>query len=87
LSKNCGYASGKQDFVPWNFLEIDITYQKHDGLLHFATDAWTSPNHRAYILVTVHIEYEGEAICLILDVVDGRGREGEFSEEPCTFCG
>lgn len=42
--------------------------QKHNGLLHFATDAWTSPNHRAYILVTVHFEHKGEAICLILDV-------------------
>lgn len=52
------------------FNKTDITYQKHDGQLHFATDAWTSPNHRAYTLVTVHFEYKGEAVCLILDVVE-----------------
>jgi len=69
LSKNRSYASGKQGFIK-NYQKIDMAYQKHDGLLHFATDAWTSPNHRAYILVTVHFEYKGEAISLILDVVE-----------------
>lgn len=44
--------------------------QKHEGKLHFATDAWTSPNHRAYVAVTVHFELAGEAVCLILDVVE-----------------
>jgi hypothetical protein len=47
-----------------------ITHQKHDGKLHFATDAWTSPNHRAYVAVTVHFEHAGEPVCLILDVVE-----------------
>ncbi|KDR71824.1 hypothetical protein GALMADRAFT_229338 [Galerina marginata CBS 339.88] len=62
--------SDKYLFVSWNFKETHITYQKHDGLLHFTRDAWTSPNHRAYTLVTVHFDYRGEAICLILDVVE-----------------
>ena len=44
--------------------------QKHEGKLHFATDAWTSPNHRAYVALTVHFEHEGKPVCLILDVVE-----------------
>ena len=28
--------------------------QEYDGKLNFATDAWTSPNHRAFVAVTVH---------------------------------
>ncbi|KAF9029672.1 hypothetical protein BJ165DRAFT_1315297, partial [Panaeolus papilionaceus] len=44
--------------------------QRHKGRLHFATDAWTSPNHHAYMAVTVHFEHNGEAVVLILDVVE-----------------
>ncbi|KIM42535.1 hypothetical protein M413DRAFT_34098, partial [Hebeloma cylindrosporum] len=43
---------------------------KHEGKLHFATDAWTSPNHRAYVALTVHFEHNGEPVCMILDVVE-----------------
>lgn len=44
--------------------------QEYDGRLNFATDAWTSPNHRAYVAVTVHMELNGEMISLVLDVVE-----------------
>lgn len=44
--------------------------QEHDGALSFATDAWTSPNHRAYVAVTVHFEHEGVPICMLLDFVE-----------------
>ena len=47
-----------------------IMYQKHNGKLHFAMDAWTSPNHCAFVAVTVHFEHNGEPIFLILDVVE-----------------
>jgi hypothetical protein len=54
-------------------LEFDIlieqTYQEHDGALSFGTDAWTSPNHKAYVAITVHFEQNGVPICLLLDVV------------------
>jgi hypothetical protein len=45
-------------------------YQKHDGALSFATDAWTSPNNKALVAITVHLEHEGIPICLLLDVVE-----------------
>ncbi len=44
--------------------------QDHDGALSFATDAWTSPNHRAYVAITVHLEQKGVPVCLLLDVVE-----------------
>jgi hypothetical protein len=44
--------------------------QDHPGQLHFATDAWTSPNHRAFVAWTVHLEYEGEMLSFLLDVIE-----------------
>lgn len=38
--------------------------------MNFATDAWTSPNNKAYVAVTVHFEEKGIPVCLLLDVVE-----------------
>jgi len=38
--------------------------------LNFTTDAWTSPNNKAYVTITVHFEQDGVPICLLLDVVE-----------------
>jgi hypothetical protein len=32
-------------------------------------DAWTSPNHKAYVAVTVHFEQDGTPISMLLDLV------------------
>ena len=37
--------------------------------MSFTMDAWTSPNHKAYVAITVHFEHNGVPICLLLDVV------------------
>jgi hypothetical protein len=37
--------------------------------LNFATDAWTSPNHKAYVVVTVHFEKKGDMVSMLLDLV------------------
>ena len=37
--------------------------------MSFGTDAWTSPNNKAYVAVTVHFEQNGEPMCLLLDIV------------------
>jgi hypothetical protein len=42
----------------------------YEGRLSFGTDAWTSPNHRAYIAITVHLEKEGRPFSMILDVIE-----------------
>lgn len=44
--------------------------QEHDGVLSFATNGWTSPNHKAFIAVMVHFEKDGVPICMILDVIE-----------------
>jgi hypothetical protein len=38
--------------------------------LNFATDAWTSPNHKAFVAFTVHFEHEGTPISMLLDLVE-----------------
>jgi len=38
--------------------------------LNFATDAWTSPNHKAFVAVSVHLEHEGKPLAMVLDVVE-----------------
>jgi hypothetical protein len=44
--------------------------QEHPGNLNFATDAWTSPNHKAFVAVTVHFELNGSAVTMLLDLVE-----------------
>ena len=45
-------------------------HQEYNGKLNFATDAWTSPNHKAYVAITVHFEHNGEAMAMLLDLVE-----------------
>jgi hypothetical protein len=44
--------------------------QEYDGKLNFATNAWSSPNHKAFVAVSVHLEHNGEPISMVLDVVE-----------------
>ena len=44
--------------------------QDYDGALNFATDAWTSPNHKAFVAFTVHMEHNGEPVSMLLDLVE-----------------
>ena len=38
--------------------------------MNFATDAWTSPNHKAYVAFTVHFKHEGIPLSMLLDLVE-----------------
>ena len=33
-------------------------------------DAWTSPNHKAYVAITVHLEKNGVPVSMLLDIVE-----------------
>jgi hypothetical protein len=44
--------------------------QEYDGNLNFATEAWTSLNHKAYVAFTVHFERDGDPISMLLDIVE-----------------
>jgi hypothetical protein len=71
--------------------KIDLLIQKHEGALSFGTDAWTSPNHRAYVAITVHFERNGEATSLLLDLVEvakshsGRNLASAFAKVLADF--
>lgn len=44
--------------------------QEYDGELNFATDAWTLPNNKALIAISVHFELKGEPASMLLDLVE-----------------
>ena len=44
--------------------------KEHEGDLNFTTDAWTLPNNKAYVAVSVHFEVNGVAVGMLLDVVE-----------------
>ena len=44
--------------------------QEHDGKLNFAMDAWTLPNHKAFVAVMAHFQVDGEPVCMLLDLVE-----------------
>ena len=50
--------------------DLQATTQKYNGNLNFATDTWTSPNHKAYIAFMVHFEQDGDPISMLLDLVE-----------------
>ena len=43
--------------------------QEYNGNLNFTTDAWTSPNHKAFVVFTIHFEHEGTPISMLLNLV------------------
>jgi hypothetical protein len=44
--------------------------QSFNGKLNFATDAWTLPNHKVYVALTVHLKCKGNPLSMLLDVVE-----------------
>ena len=44
--------------------------QEHNGALNFTTGTWTSPNHKAYVAVTVHFENKGVPMLMLLDIIE-----------------
>jgi hypothetical protein len=60
-------------------LQVSISYlmlvgthhlsQAYDGMLHFSTDAWTSPNHHAYVAFNVQYICNAKPISILLDFI------------------
>ena len=44
--------------------------QEYEGQLNYATDAWTSPNHKVFVVFTVHFAHEGTPVSMLLDLVE-----------------
>ncbi len=45
-------------------------------------DVWSSPNHCAFVAVTVHLEQDGLPLCLLLDIVE----VAEVCAHVCSLC-
>lgn len=57
---------------------LTLNLKDYDGALNFATDAWTSPNHKAFVAFTVHMEHDGVPISMLLDLVEvAKSHSGE----------
>lgn len=44
--------------------------QNYSGRLNFATDSWTSPNHRAFMAITVHLVWKGKPLSFLLETIE-----------------
>ncbi|KAF8222391.1 hypothetical protein L208DRAFT_1322945, partial [Tricholoma matsutake] len=44
--------------------------KEHAGQVHFATDAWTSMNHHAFVAWTVCLHHDGHILTFILDIIE-----------------
>ena len=52
-------------------LELNVLnlLQEYNGALNFAMDVWMSPNHKAYVSITVHFEQESIPVAMLLDLI------------------
>jgi hypothetical protein len=64
--KSCRYVN----YINYKQDKKETTYQEHNGALNFATDAWTSPNHKAYVAMTVRFQRDGVLVVMLLDLVE-----------------
>ena len=44
--------------------------QEHEGDLNYTTNVWTSPNHKAYMAVSVHFKDKSVPVTMLLDTVE-----------------
>jgi hypothetical protein len=47
-----------------------MAYQEYDGRLSVTTDAWTLPNHPAFVAICIHLENKGKGLMMPLDLVE-----------------
>ncbi|KAH7918953.1 hypothetical protein BV22DRAFT_1023794, partial [Leucogyrophana mollusca] len=70
----CGFQSLMKTGCPEYYIPLPSTVSCNVKLvfaeLNFATDAWTSPNHKAFVAVSVHLEHKGQPLAMILDIVE-----------------
>jgi hypothetical protein len=49
---------------------LSYPLQEYNGTLNFATDVWTSPNHKAYVAVTVYFNQDSVPVAMLLDLIE-----------------
>ncbi len=74
----------RQLIYPFYCRLIPADLQEHSSTINFATDAWTSPNSRAYVAMTAHFEHKGAPISFLLDIVEQWGQAVTFRSKSCS---
>jgi hypothetical protein len=66
---------------------LNIMPQEYEGNLNFVTDAWTLPNHKSFVAISVHFEHKGKCKEHCLKPACSRERNRDLwatlSEESC----
>ncbi|KAJ7598262.1 hypothetical protein C8J56DRAFT_708256, partial [Mycena floridula] len=44
--------------------------QEYPGKISFTSDAWTSPNHRAFVAWTAHFQHQGKLVSFMIDIYE-----------------
>jgi len=51
--------------------QLNLTYcEAHEGRISIAIDAWSSPNHKAFLAITVHLLRDGNPLHMVLDIIE-----------------
>jgi hypothetical protein len=69
LQENCEDATSEH-FSHMYCADTNHAHEEWEGTLSFATDAWTLPNHKAYMALMVHFENDGAPVAMLLDLVE-----------------
>ncbi|THV05844.1 hypothetical protein K435DRAFT_562725, partial [Dendrothele bispora CBS 962.96] len=70
---------------------ISKLLRDYDGDISFATDAWTSPNHMAFVAITAHLIQDGDIYPILLDFFEvpeshtGKALAHEFARVVAEF--
>jgi hypothetical protein len=70
IAKMLQVSLGIQDRAMHDLLVMQRLSQSFSGKLNFATNAWTLPNHKAYVALTIHLKHDGKPLSMLLDVVE-----------------
>ncbi|KAF7348841.1 Dimer-Tnp-hAT domain-containing protein [Mycena venus] len=49
---------------------VEALLTGYNGRLSFSTDAWTSPNHCAFVAWIIHLQHEGQLLAFPLDIYE-----------------
>ncbi|KAF8523881.1 hypothetical protein BU17DRAFT_43399, partial [Hysterangium stoloniferum] len=53
-----------------HYYGLTIMYQGYEGKISFTTDAWMSPNHKAFVVFSVHFEHNGVLLSMPLYIIE-----------------
>ena len=55
----------------WRYRPVQYFWMPlYEGALKYVTDTWSSPNHKAYMVVMVHFKNKGVPMAMLLDIVE-----------------